>query len=233
MKKVYALLIVVLTLLTAAVIIIGVSRNKSSAKETDMKDTTMAEETKKDVVIKEVEVEKLVEIEKEITSEIIEDGLRDMGFLITQEYYFTDVISFSSSKSLVIFDQSIDLGFTETSYLAGYDGYVEAGIDFTGIRVEKDDEAKKITVKLPLSEIHSVVIDPDSFHLFSEKSGLGNPPSVKDFNNSIKALEQNAREKAAERGLLTQASKNAETVIRNFILSLNASADYEIVFAAE
>lgn len=238
MKKIYTVLIIVLAALSAAVLIIGIARQKSKPAEKEP-ETTTAAETKKDVVIKEVEkvveVEKLVEVEveKEITSEIIEDGLRDMGFLITQEYFFTDVISFSSSKQLQIFDQRIDLGFTETNYLASYDGYVEAGIDFTAVRVHKNDTLKVITVTLPASEIHSVVIDPNSFTLISERAGIGNPPSVSDFNDSIATLEQNAREKSVERGMLEKADQNARTVISNFIRSIDNSKDYEIVFAAE
>ena len=40
-----------------------------------------------EVVIREkgVEVEKIVEVEKEITATTIQDGLRDMGFLVTEE----------------------------------------------------------------------------------------------------------------------------------------------------
>ena len=76
-----------------------------------------------EVIVKETEVEKIVEVEKEITSSVIEDGLRDIGVLVTQEYYFTDVISFSSVKKLF----RVEVPFTETSYLASYDGVVTAG----------------------------------------------------------------------------------------------------------
>ena len=79
-----------------------------------------------EVIVHETQVEKIVEVEKEITAEMIEDGLRDIGVLVTQEYYFTDVISFSSVKKLF----RLEVGFTESSYLASYDGVVTAGIDF-------------------------------------------------------------------------------------------------------
>ena len=95
-----------------------------------------------EVIVKETEVEKIVEVEKEITSSVIEDGLRDIGVLVTQEYYFTDVISFSSVKKLF----RVEVPFTETSYLASYDGVVTAGIDFGKVSVVKDDAAGKIVV---------------------------------------------------------------------------------------
>ena len=52
------------------------------------------------VVIRERPVEKLVEVEKEVTVEEIRAGLNDMGVLLTEEYYFTDVVRFSSIKKL-------------------------------------------------------------------------------------------------------------------------------------
>ena len=98
-----------------------------------------------EIIIREREVEKLVETEKTITAETIRDGLNEMGFLLTEEYYFTEVVSFSSIKKLL----GIEWKFTESSFLASYDGVVEAGIDCTKITVEKDEEQKTILVTLP------------------------------------------------------------------------------------
>lgn len=170
------------------------------------------------------QVQKIVEVEKEVSVETMEDGLRNMGFLVTQEYYFTDKLSFSSIKKL--FKTDIELKFTESSYLATYDGTVTAGVDFTAVRVEKDEET--VTVHIPRSEIQSVTIDPESFELYSEKNGLGNPLSVEDFNSSLVELENSAREKALERGLLTKADENAQTVIRNFITGLLGADSFRL-----
>lgn len=74
------------------------------------------------------EVEKTVEVEKEITTEILHDGLRDMGILVTGEYYFTEVVSFTKNGTF--------LGFpVRSGYIISYDGTVTAGIDFSGISV--------------------------------------------------------------------------------------------------
>ena len=171
-------------------------------------------------------MEKLVEVEKEITSEIIQDGLREMGVLITEEYYFTDVISFSSVKKFL--RTNIELGFTESSYLAGYDGVVSAGIDFDSVRVDKNDSNSLITVYIPKADIQYVDIDLDSFVLYSEKEGLGNPISADDFNNSLIELENTAKAKAEKRGLLERADENAKKVISNFIGSLVDTSVYTI-----
>ena len=182
-----------------------------------------------EVVVREKEVEKIVTVEKEITSAILQDGVREVGVLVTEEYYFTEVVSFSSIKKL----WKLDLNITESSYLASYDGVVRAGVDLSGARVEKDEEHKRITVTLPAASIQGVDIDPESFQLYSEKAGLGNPISAEDFNNSLVELESTAREKAVDRGLLERADGNARVLIRNLIGALIDLNEYSLEFVTE
>ena len=178
------------------------------------------------VIVETREVEKIVEHvvekEKEITVEEISSGLQAMGQLVTGKYFFSDVIRFTSKKQLF----GIDLGFTETSYLAGYDGVVTAGLDFSGIRVQKEED--RIRVFLPPAEVLSVDIDTESFRLFSEKSGLGNPLSIEDVNVSLVELERGAKLRAVELGLLEEAEANARDLIRSFVSQL-ADARYTVV----
>lgn len=164
------------------------------------------------------EVEKIVEVEKTVAVETLQDGLNEMGVLITAEYYFTDLVSYSSVLKLLKTDFS--LPFTESSYLVSYDGVVNAGIDLSAARVEKDDEHKRVTVRLPAAAIQTTDIDLDSFTLHEEKTGLGNPLSVRDFNTSLRELERSAEQKAVERGLLEKADQNAKQVVTQFISSL-------------
>ena len=179
-----------------------------------------------EVVVREKEVEKIVTVEKEITAEMVQESLHDAGVLITEEYYFTEVVSYSSIKKL----WNIDLGITESSYLASYDGVVTAGVDLTKATVEKDEDEKLVTVMLPASAIQNVDIDPESFVLYSEKAGLGNRLSVEDFNNSLVELEQTAREKAVDRGVLERADKNARTLVGGIIATLVDTEEYRVAF---
>ena len=174
---------------------------------------------------KEVEVEKIVEVEKEITAATIQDGLRDMGVLVTEEYYFTQVISYSSNLKLFNF---LELGVTESRYLVSYDGVVTAGIDFAAVQVEKDPDRQIVTVTLPKASILNVDIDTESFELYTEKEGWGNPISVADYNQSLVELEKNASERATQRGVLDRAEENAVRVVDNFVKSLMDNAGYVI-----
>ena len=158
-------------------------------------------------------------------SPMIQDGLNDVGVLVTEEYYFTEVVGFSSIKKLF---KKLELGITESSYLASYDGVVTAGIDFTKITVSKDSELHTVEVRLPKAEILNVDIDPESFELYSEKTGLGNPISAEDFNSSLVELENTASEKAIERGILDRADQNAKTVVKNFIAGLINTSEYTV-----
>ena len=222
-EKIYIVLIAVVAAIIAAVLIFGLS---SMEKKAPAEPASDAPETE---VIKEVE--KIVEVEKIISAETIEDGLNDMGLLVTQQYFFTEVVNFSSVKKL--FNTDIALKFTESSYLASYDGEVNAGIDFAKIRVEKDEEHKLVTVYIPASEILNVNIDPGSFELYSEKTGISNPISVESFNQSLIELEETAREKAIERGIIDAADKNAKMLIRNFVEGLVNASEYTIQIVNE
>ena len=162
---------------------------------------------------------------KEITAATIQDGLRDMGVLVTEEYYFTQVISYSSNLKLFNF---LELGVTESRYLVSYDGVVTAGIDFAAVQVEKDPDRQIVTVTLPKASILNVDIDTESFELYTEKEGWGNPISVADYNQSLVELEKNASERATQRGVLDRAEENAVRVVDNFVKSLMDNAGYVI-----
>ncbi len=224
LTKKTALYIAALAVILVAIIVVLIVSGTKSAKPQAAPAVTPLPTPQVVIREKEVEVEKIVEVEKEITATTIRDGLRDMGFLVTEEYYFTQVVSFSSIKSLF----KIELPFTESSYLAGYDGVVTAGIDFSKILVQKDDEARTITVTLPPAAIKNVDIDMDSFQLYSEKEGMWNRVSVEDFNQSLVELENNARNRALERGILDRADDNAVKVIDNFVHSLLAGTGYTV-----
>ena len=217
-KILYLLLIVVI--LSAAVCLVVFKTPRDSS--VSVPSPVLNAET---VVASPKVVEKLVTVEKEVSGEIIQDGLNDMGFLVTEEYYFTEVISYSSVKKLF---KTLSLSFTESSYLASYDGVISAGLDFGAVTVEKDDENGVITVHIPGCSIYSVDIDPESFVLYSEKEGLGNPISVSDFNDSLIELETTAKEKAVSKGLLDRADENAGKVVFNFVSGIPGLENYTV-----
>ena len=225
-RRIYLILIAAVVIITAVLALVWTLKDNDVKSVPEPAITTAPVKQTKKIV----EVEKIIEVEKKISGDIIQDGLRDMGFLVTEEYYFTEVVSYSSVKKLF---KTIKLGITESSYLASYDGVISAGLDFEKISVEKNDEERIITIRLPKSEVKYMQIDPESFVLYSEKEGLGNKISLSDYNDSLIELEKNAEKKAVDRGLLKRADDNAKLVISNFVNSLVDTSDYMVRYIAD
>lgn len=157
-----------------------------------------------------------------VNTETIEDGLNDMGFLVTQEYYFTMVETYTKDKKVLKF-------FNATSQLAySYEGSVTAGVDFESIKVKRDDENKVIMVEVPEAKIQTVIIDKDSFKAYSEKESIWNKFKMEDYNMSLAEFEKAAKEKAQKNGVLDRAQEQAEALIVNFIRNQQGISDYKI-----
>jgi hypothetical protein len=159
-----------------------------------------------------------------VSTETIQDGLTNMGVLITEEYYFTQVETYTKEKKVLF-------GINSSSeFVYSYDGKVMAGIDFEQIEIEKDDEKKTITVKIPHSTIQSTTIDTDTFKVYSEKESLWNPLKLEDYNMSLSEFEDAAQQKALDNDILEKADDQAQKLIRNFIGNFPSASGYEIKF---
>lgn len=203
--------ITVAALLVAAVLWISYSRGKSGeAPDTATALATLKQKEDKVVVT--------------VTTDTIEDGLSDMGFLVTQEYYFTQVEKYTKEKKIF----SLIPSSSEMMY--SYEGSVLAGVDFEEIRVTKDDENKTVTVILPESEIMTVTIDKDTFEVYSEKDSLWNPFKLEDYNLSLAEFEEAAKKKALEEGILERSDEQAKKLVTNFIRNYPSLSDYDIKF---
>ena len=175
-------------------------------------------------ITNEVEVEKIIEKEVEISGETIRSGMANIGKLCTAEYYFTHIERVDSSKEF----NGYTIPFTTATFIYSYDGTIMAGIDFTQIQVDKNDTAKKITVTLPEVEIISSDVDPDSFMLYDEKNNIFNPISVTDVADSFASLISTEEQKAIDKGLLDNARANAIMLVENFMRGSYNVGDYNI-----
>ena len=214
-----------LLLVIAALTVTLVALHAKSAPPQPLPTATLRPTPK--VVVEEKVVETIVEVQHQVTAEELSAGLNEMGQLITAEYYFTAVASASTQLAPIL---GIKLGFTESSFLAGYDGVITAGIDFSLIRVDKDEKKGRVTVTMPAAVIFNVDIDPDSFQLYNETSSIFTDITAEDYNNALLELEATEREKALARGILDNADENARKLVRSFIGSLLDPAEYAVEF---
>ncbi len=166
----------------------------------------------------------LLQIRQETTTETIREGLRDIGKLATEEYYFTEVVNYSSVKTL----WNINLGFTNSNFLISYDGVVTAGIDLSNAKIDMREDTKRIYVLLPEAEVMSVEIDFNSFKVFSEKEGIGNPITLENYNDALKSIDETARQKALDKGILNRAYENAQMIVQRLIGSLVDLNEYSL-----
>ena len=188
-------------------------RRDAERNEAAMTATTIKEKEKKDKVVISV------------STDTIQDGLANMGVLITQEYYFTQVEKYTKEKTFQKFITS------SSEFMYSYDGAVMAGIDFEKIEIKTDEDRKIITVDMPDSEIQAVTIDKDTFKIYSEKESLWNPLKLEDYNISLVEFEDAAKEKAIASGILGRSDEQARNLVREFISSLPNTGEYTISFA--
>ena len=173
-------------------------RRDAERNEAAMTATTIKEKEKKDKVVISV------------STDTIQDGLANMGVLITQEYYFTQVEKYTKEKTFLKFITS------SSEFMYSYDGAVMAGIDFEKIEIKTDEDRKIITVDMPDSEIQAVTIDKDT---------------LEDYNISLVEFEDAAKEKAIASGILGRSDEQARNLVREFISSLPNTGEYTISFA--
>ena len=201
-NQIYLGVTIIAVLLAIALSLDFKIRRDAERNEAAMTATTIKEKEKKDKVVISV------------STDTIQDGLANMGVLITQEYYFTQVEKYTKEKTFLKFITS------SSEFMYSYDGAVLAGIDFGGIRIKTDEDRKIITVDMPDSEIQAVTIDKDTFKIYSEKDSLWNPLKLEDYNISLVEFENAAKEKAITSGILGRSDEQARNLVREFLSSL-------------
>lgn len=211
-NQIYLGVTIISVLLTLVLSLDYKIRRDAERNEAVVTATTIKEKEKKDNVVISV------------STDTIRDGLANMGFLVTQEYYFTQVEKYTKEKTILKFITS------SSEFMYSYDGAVMAGIDFEKIKVKTDEDRKTITVDMPDSEIQTVTIDKDTFKIYSEKDSLWNPLKLEDYNISLVEFENAAKEKAIASGILERSDAQARSLVREFIVSLPNTGEYTVSF---
>ncbi len=153
-------------------------------------------------------------------------GLRDIGELVTQAGYFTNVQKQNEDQKL--FGMSVP--FTTSQYIFSYDGVVKAGLDFSKIEVQIDDANKLATVKLPKIEIFDISIDNESLKIYDESQSIFTPLHITDLNDAQKQLKEEVRQTAIDNGILEGAARNAKVLISSFLSGTLELKNYTIEF---
>lgn len=166
-------------------------------------------------------------VASEISMDVIEAEIKNIGELVTVEYLFTDAAKFSDSKQI----KNWNIPFTEKSFIIKWDGVIKAGIEIEKIDIALDESAKEIRITMPEAEITSYEVDESSVEVLDEKDNAFNKITIEDKVEFDAGTENAMKERAIENGLLDKAKENAETIIFNLLTAIDAiGGNYEIVF---
>lgn len=151
----------------------------------------------------------------------------NIGELATQEVYCNE-IGTSEKPAKQIFN--VDIPFTSSKCIYTCGVTVKAGCDFSEITWDENNNVVK--VKLPAMRILDSEIDNDSYAVYDEESSVFNPIKSEDVNLSFKELKAQAKTDAEKTGILTKATENAETLIKDKFIEAGYTEDngYTIVF---
>lgn len=157
-------------------------------------------------------------------SKTIEIGFENIGELVTQSVYCTEVNVIEASREL----WGIEIPFTQSKYIYSYDVIIKAGYDFEDIKWSVKDNV--ITVTLPEVKILSNEIVDGSFKVYHEQESIFRPISLAENNKAQENLKENAKQSAIDNGLYENATENAKTILKSFFSNAYDLKEYEIKF---
>lgn len=164
---------------------------------------------------------------KEVTLDLIQAQIKDIGELATVEYLYTDAGKFEDSAKLF----GKEVPFSTKSFIAKWDGIIKAGIKIDEVVVDILKEEKKIVIHMPKAEILSHEVDAQSVETLDEKDGLFNPVTVEDVRKFDVSSKEAMEKRAAENGILDKAFENAKRIIERLVNNETVQEqEYTIVF---
>lgn len=156
--------------------------------------------------------------------------LKEIGELATQAAYYTGVSTIDDNRVVRLIGKQLDVPFTNTKIIYSYDGVIKAGMDFSSIEFSVDEASKTIRISLPEIRILSNEIDSNSLKVYDERHSAFTLIRAERFGESIGTLKKEAEENAINKGLLTEARRNAETLLSGFLSAGFDMNEYSLQF---
>ena len=201
---------IITTVVAIMVLIVIFYGGYSSAKK---KQDAIIEEQKKQIEELSDQTAKYTEATKEVSLDVLETQLNNIGELATMEYLYTNAGKFEDPKKLL----GIKVPFTTKSFIAKWEGCIKAGVKIDDVVLKIDKSNKEIIVHMPKAEILSHEIDSDSIETLDEKDGLFNPVKVEDVREFDKIGKEEMEKRAIENGILTKSYENAKQIVEKLL----------------
>ena len=161
----------------------------------------------------------------DMSAVVIQNQVTAMSELGTMTYSYTELGKYETKNDFY----GVTIPFTTNSFILTYEGKIKAGVDMSEAKVAVKD--KNVTITLPKAKILSHEIDEDSIEIYDEKTSIFNPFTVKDYAEFYADQKEKVEKKALAKGLLTEAQKQAETVLFGMLSEL-VEEGYKIRFEA-
>ncbi|MBQ3281521.1 MAG: DUF4230 domain-containing protein [Eubacterium sp.] len=144
--------------------------------------------------------------------------LRNRSDLVTQELRTSGVLEGETEGIPYI---------TQDSYIVKYTANVYASTDVD--RIEINDSEENMTVILPHAVVHSVEIPPENIQYYD--TGFTLIRSDKNETvNAQKAIKKEVLSEAERTGLLEEADRNAERIVRDSIAGIDSEKIVTVQF---
>lgn len=157
-------------------------------------------------------------------ADLVKLKLEDIGELATQSAYCTEVAVIEDPREML----GIKIPFTQSKYIYSYDIRIKAGYNFEDIKWKEKN--KTIEIKLPEAKILSSELDTESLKVYHEDESIFSQITLKENNEAMKKMQENAEKNAEKNGLLDEACNNAEVLLKDFFAKEYDLNEYKIVF---
>lgn len=178
----------------------------------------------------ESRIKKLLDVQDakpKITRDQLEEQITAIGDLTTLTYFYTN----SSRKTgNLTWLWGWTVPFSDSSLLVTYDGTIKAGITLSQIKFDVTEDSRTIKVILPKSRILDNYIPQETINVLEVKDGLFNPVTFDDYNKFITEEKKVMEKRATDTGILTEADKNARTVVETFLKGIPGMDTYKLTF---
>ncbi len=221
--RILIIILVVVGFVFASKTVIGINKAQTEALIQEAKDAAYKEGYSKGE-------EDGMNEQKENTMETTKLDFESLGLLVTQESNMTIVNNYKADKKVKVFSIEFSQPFSNVQQIYSYDVQICAGIDFTKVEYEIDEEKQTIKVTLPEVVTISKALDNDSFQLYYEKESAFKKVTITEFNDQQGTLVDQAEETAIAKGLYDNALTNAKLIVKNIIYQFSAYSDYTVTF---
>lgn len=160
--------------------------------------------------------------ENEYDSTIILNKIVYIQELALVKYNYSGVIAFKDFKKIL----NINVPLTEKYFLLKYNGFINAGVDFSRIKV--DVSGDRVRVSMPKAKILNTTIDENSVKIYDESENAFNPIKISDYNSSLVEEKGKMTQDAINQGILKEANEKAKLAITTLLNNLGFN-DIEVM----